>query len=457
MQKNKWWQVVGLLVLVLGLGVSVYLVQQVAQFFGRASGAPANIVIDASLSSGFLPRPFRGLAQGGEDLLTFLDNIESRVKAISPSYIRIDHIYDGFDVVSKNGESLVFDWSRLDKVVDQIRSIGATPFFALSYMPPVIAKTDIVSSPKNWEEWSLVVERTIEHYSGEKKIPGVYYEVWNEPDLFGKMKVKEYIPLYRWAAVGARRADKVLAFKLGGPATTGLYKNWVEALLFVAEAEKLRLDFISWHRYDRNPAKFATDMTEVEGWIAGKPFFADIETLVTEWGPDSNNSPMYDGISGAAHLLSVVRQQMGRLNLGFMFSIKDGKDPNGQAMWGRWGFFSSDASGNKSKPRYTALQWLTSLGEERLAVSGEGSWVVGVATKKGKTVQVLLTNYDPGGVHSETVPVKIVGLPGANYSYREKFMSGGERNLTMAPVGGEVSFQLYMGINDSVFLELTEK
>jgi xylan 1,4-beta-xylosidase len=335
--------------------------------------------------------------------------------------------------------------------------VGATPFFALSYMPPAIAQTDIVSFPKSWNDWSLVVQKTIERYSGEKRIPDVYYEVWNEPDLFGSMKAGSYMTLYRASSVGAKRASGVLPFKFGGPATTGLYKNWVDLLLKVAEEERLRLDFISWHRYDTDPQRHIQDIIEVEGWIGQRPYFADLEVIVTEWGPYSDNNSMYDGISGAAHLLTVIRHQMGRINMAMLFSIKDGKDPSGQAFWGRWGLFTSDATGNKPKPRYTALVWLNSLGEERLNISGEGSWVNGIAARKGNTYQLILVNYDLQGKHSEAVPVKFTGLANGTYTYKEKYLSGGNKTLDVNASLGEVSQTVFLKANDSAFVELIPK
>ena len=76
-----------------------------------------------------------------------------------------------------------------------------------------------------------MVQRTIEHYSGEKGIANVYYEVWNEPDLFGKWTMggnKDYKKLYLYASRGAQAARVSQTFKFGGPATTGLYKNWLD-------------------------------------------------------------------------------------------------------------------------------------------------------------------------------------------------------------------------------------
>ena len=113
-------------------------------------------------------------------------------------------------------------------------------------MPLAISKGDIVDEPKDWNEWALTVQRTIEYYSGEKGIANVYYEVWNEPDLFGKWTMggnKDYKKLYLYASRGAQAAQVSQTFKFGGPATTGLYKNWLDRFFPFILENQLRLDF----------------------------------------------------------------------------------------------------------------------------------------------------------------------------------------------------------------------
>ena len=64
--------------------------------------------------------------------------------------------------------------------------------------------------------------QTIEHYGSKtKNINGIYYEVWNEPDLAqfedGNTEEKNYLTLYQYASTGARRTQNVNTFYLGGP------------------------------------------------------------------------------------------------------------------------------------------------------------------------------------------------------------------------------------------------
>ena len=95
-----------------------------------------------------------------------LVEVVPQVRELKPEYIRIDHIYDAFDVVSGTSGSLSYDWTGLDKAVDSILATGAKPFLSLSYMPSAISQGDMVSQPKNWSDWGAVVSETIKHYSG---------------------------------------------------------------------------------------------------------------------------------------------------------------------------------------------------------------------------------------------------------------------------------------------------
>jgi hypothetical protein len=223
-----------LFTLVAVIGVSQLKV--VRDLFSHASGEPANLVIDTQAGLGPLSRPWRNLAQGGEGYNWRLQPISKSVQALHPQYIRLDHIYDFYEIVKGEPGNLQFDWTKFDLVLKDITATGAKPYIALSYMPPAIADGDIVSKPKRWADWQLVVQKTIEHVSGTLGIEDTYYEVWNEPDLFGGWKTygpKNYLDLYSYAAYGADAAAKnsrVKDFKFGGPATTALYKTWFDNL-----------------------------------------------------------------------------------------------------------------------------------------------------------------------------------------------------------------------------------
>lgn len=437
-KRQQWWSLVSVIALALILPAILRATNSVVRFLVGAEGRLAAIAVETDRPLGTLPAVWRGVAQGGEELETFLNGAEEEIAEIKPDYIRIDHIYDDFGVVSREGGGLKFSWERLDGVIGKIRETGAKPFLVLSYMPPVISSGSLVDAPRDWNEWAMVVQKTVEHYSGELGIEGIYYEVWNEPDLFGDWRMggkKDYKNLYLFAARGASAARNVKSFKLGGPATTGLYKNWVEEFFPYIVENNLRLDFFSWHRYDGEAAQYAQDVEDVDRWIEGHPKFATVEKIITELGPRSEVGGANDSRTGAAHLVAVMRELMYRVKYGFTFAVR-----------GSWGIVG--------KPRYQALKLLTSLGNQRLAVTGEGTWVRAIGAQTDTGYQVLLTNYDAKGNHSEVVPVTFMNLKEREFELRTTFLGGNSTTERVATGEAMLQKEVPMTPNSVVLLEL---
>lgn len=437
-------------------------IQVVKEFLSRASGEPANITVDADRVVGVMPRPWRNLAQGGEDHNWRIKPIENQVRALHPTYIRIDHIYDFYDVVGGSPGNLTFDFSKLDGLLDDIAAVGALPYISLSYMPPAISTGSIIDPPHNYADWELVVQKTIEHISGTRGTANVYYEVWNEPDLFGDWKYygdRNYMSLYNASARGAARVRGAKPFKLGGAATTALYKNWFEALAKNAVNNNVRFDFFSWHRYDHKIDRFRNDMTEVRTWLQKYPTLEPVlELHITEWGHDSENHAGYDNNYAAAHTVAGAIEMVGVVERAFVFEIQDGKDPKGERFWGRWGMLTHNDFGGTAKPRYTALKLLDKIGTQRLQLLGKGSWVKGLAAKNDAGhIQIVLSNFDIRGTHSEAVPITVKNLPAGSYTVTKEFHTGQTQSVTASLNDGILSTNVHMPANTVVFITIKKQ
>lgn len=419
------------------IAVVVFAIPNAVRLASKASGVPANLVFNLEGMLGKMPTPWRNLAQGGEESSDMIANVIPEVKALKPEYIRIDHIYDAYKVVSRNGGELVFDWSRLDTAVNSILATGAKPFLSLSYMPEVISKGDIVSPARDWNEWGQVVAATIQHYSGltQKNIDGMIYEVWNEPDLFGKYKTYgdlNYLDMYAASARAAENVRGTNLFEIGGPATTGLYQNWLETLIKYVDKNNLRMDFISWHKYTTDLELFEKDVASARSWAENIPALVNLKYYVTEWGFNSENDKGYDERSGAIHLLAASRTMVGTVNRAFVFEIKDG--PGTEKFWGRWGLLTNEKFGApEKKPRYQAIEFLNNLYPYRLSVSGEGSWIKSLATTNDDgNIRILVANYDPKGTHVESVPMTLENLPKQEFTITRQNFTGEKRSLKVA-------------------------
>lgn len=457
---GKTTSVISFLALIIFLPIFILGIGQTVTLLSRAVGKPANITIDVTTELEPIKTDFyHAFAQGGEESNDMISSVAQKVRSLQPRIIRIDHLYDYYQVVGRDGNGLTFDWSKLDPVVTTITATGAKPVLALSYMPNVIAKDGvIINPPNNWDEWALVVQRTIEHFSGTsgRNMSGVYYEVWNEPDLaqFGSWKLggeKNYLTLYRYAAIGAKNAQNVNTFYLGGPSTTGLYRNWIVALVQSGN----RVNFFSWHSYLSNPEQFATDQRNLISWLIPYPAYTLLPKLITEFGFTGSKSRGYGSMYGAAHTAAVIRQLIsGGPTYLASFQLKDGP---GQADGSGWGLITHDDNGLREKPRYYVYAFLDAMAGTRLALTGEGSWVTGFASIKNGVIRLALINFDANGSHSEQVPVKWNGLTPGSYEIRQKFLLGREATSTHTVEENSLATDVFMPAQSVAILELTKQ
>lgn len=433
----------------------------ISRGFSSFVGTEANITVNLTDSYPFTP-PWSHLSQGGEERDGMIGDVVKETKALSPTYIRIDHVFDFYDVVGRNTDgTLNYNWTKLDSEITAIRSTGALPFISISYMPSAISSGSEIDTPRDWNEWRQVVRALIEHISGTNglNINNVYYEVWNEPDLFGGFTVsgqKNYLPMYRFAALGAQDARNTRPFKFGGPAITAFYPAWATSLLTMTSQENLRMDFFSWHRYSKDLTVFETDITKAKESLISFPQYADLELVISESGFDSNNNPANDGNLSAIHTLALYATTFDKIEKLFHFEIKDGPGPS--QYWGRWGLLTHEKYGTPvAKPRYQALSFLNQMRGEFFPIYGLGSWVKGFATKDGETIRLLLVNYDLNGLHTENVPVSFVNMPYNAFTYtRKNFLGNVETNdVTIASTNW--TFVETMKPNTAAIIEISPK
>lgn len=426
---------------------------------GSVFGTKANIVVNLTDSYAFPVVPWSNFAQGGEEKSEMLTPVLGQVASLSPQYIRIDHVFDYYNVIGRDSSNnLTFDWSRLDVELRNITKTGAKPFISLSYMPAAISSGSEVDIPRNWGEWQQSVQALIEHVSGRNGLNfnEVYYEVWNEPDLFGKFALsgeKNYLTLYKYAALGAANAKNTLSYKFGGPATTALYPNWVTTFLDYTSSNNLRLDFYSWHRYSSNITVFEDDIAKAKELIYAFPRYKDLELIMSETGYDSEINKVNDGILSAVHTIALYASTFQKINRVFMFEIIDGPGP--QQYWGRWGMLTHESFGIPvAKPKYLSLQFLNRMRGEFYPVYGQGTWVKAFASTSNKTIRLLLVNYDPAGRHVERVPVSFVNLPSQSFTYRRIDFMGKSTEREVSTTGKNWNTQEYMLPNSAAILEI---
>jgi hypothetical protein len=451
MRKKHVYKLTGSIFLLISIAVGVWLTQTAVRYFAGAAGANANLVVDLQSDYGSSPDAWRNLAQGGEERGRWLLPVTNQVKALRPEYIRIDHVFD------------FYDQGQLDTIIRDIQAVGAKPFIALSYMPPSISRSGQVDDlPRDWKEWESRVQQLIERVSGRNglAISNVYYEVWNEPDLFGRFKYsgpKNYLELYSHTAIAASRAGNTLPFKIGGPVTTGYYPNWMNALISHASKNRLRLDFVSWHRYSKNMNDYLKDITSARELLA-KYNMQGREVIITEMGPNGDLDPAYDNYFGAIHAISTAVVLQDEVDRAFTFEIKDGPGP--KQYWNRWGLYTHESHGTpQAKPRAHAMSFLNyMMGGTKMQVFGQGSSVRAMAKKiSPTTMRILVVNYDPKGINAESVPITLGNITSPNFTFKRTDFLGGSKTEEVSTTSATWTTQQYFKPNSAAVFEINLK
>ncbi len=236
--------------------------------------------------------------------------------------------------------------------------------------------------------------------------------------------------MYKYVAIGAAQALETRTFYLGGPATTGLHKDWIMKLA----QSGYRLDFLSWHTQSYEPGRFTVDNQHISSWLVRYPEVILLPKLITESGftgsKDSRNGTQF----AAAYAAAVFRQLAnGNLKGLFIFQLKDAP-----------------------RPIFSFLDRMTGT---RLGVAGEGTWVSAIASKQDEKLNILLVNFDPTGSHAETVPVRISALPNGTYDYAQQYYEGrptaeSSKKQQEVVTDGSLSKQIHMPAQSIVLLEL---
>ncbi len=434
-------------ILLLILPILVLATKQIIDLRKGAAGTPANIIIDTQNPGVPVPSTlWQNLSQGGEEPVDMIKPVIGQIKALSPKLIRVDHIFDFYKVDQGNGN---YNFSQLDGVVNSILATGAKPMLSVSYTPDS-------KPPADWNQWYNLVKATAKHYSVEKNIGGIYYEVWNEPDLFGGWKYNRdpnYITLYHNTARAIVDGAGSANYKVGGPAITAYYSNWIKSLFASTAKSGIRLDFISWHKYSKNPADYLADFESLNKILSDYPQYFNIERLITEIGPNPEPDVWYDGTQSGVHLMSVVTQLSGKIHRIFSFEPVDGPNPRSDKSSG-WGLITHSGT---PKPRYYALKFLNEMvGGQLLPSSGDGTWVTSLSSKNGSKYQSLIVNYDQNSNHTETFPVSFKGLKPGSYTVTTKKYMGTTTSKKVTINTPTLTENIYLSPNSAIIIEITQ-
>ena len=366
-------------------------------------------------------------------------DLQALQAAVRFRYLRCHGIFnEEMKIVTRSADgTLSFDWTNVDRFLDQLQRAKLRPFVECGFTPDALASgtrtifwwKGNVTPPKSQAEWSSLIKAFTEHeiaHRGLAEVRKWYFEVWNEPNLgdFWTGGKDDYLQLYATTANALKAVDAKL--RVGGPATAGM--GWIPELLAYCKNQNVPIDFISSHSYAATqgyldehgkgggtvlvttPETLIAEFTRAREDIRHSAF-PKLPLFITEWGPSySARDPIHDSYVCSPFILEKLRQCENVANGMSYWAFSDQFEEPGpprQPFHGGFGLMNVDGL---CKPAFFAYRFLADLYDAEVPLSAPRV----IATKKGASVRVLLWDYSPPQADSPNNPFYTRDLPASD-------------------------------------------
>lgn len=238
--------------------------------------------------------------------------------------VDISAIFPDFSKDVNNPAS--YDFTMTDHYLGSIRDAGTQVFYRLGQKIEHGKKKYNIYPPEDYFKWAQVCEHIIRHYN-EGWADGyhwdiLYWEIWNEADLDWKNDVWKTNPrtwggsaeqFFEFYATVATHLGKCFPdLKIGGPAMAGM-EDWARYFLGYMSDRGVRIDFFSWHAYERLPERMSSKAMKIRRML-DESGYADSESILNEWNYMRNWTDAFkyslgviSGVKGAAFASSVMQ------------------------------------------------------------------------------------------------------------------------------------------------------
>ncbi|WP_428386997.1 GH39 family glycosyl hydrolase [Mucisphaera sp.] len=239
----------------------------------------ARFAIDLNHDTGPLPHFWRSTGFSPATLiedprmhltLAHLDGVPHRGIA----WARVHFLLELVTVTDLDTETPTYDWSRLDRALDQMLQRNIRPFFELMGSPQGFTFTDMHDDAQvnAWRRFVRDLARHLIDRYGAEEVRSWYFEVWNEPEWPKYFRhpwqaddPAGLIRYYDASSAGLMDADPQLIF--GGPGTaltlsdmfTHLMRHLDTGTNHLTGQSPPRCDFISIHEKGGTPQSLYPD------------------------------------------------------------------------------------------------------------------------------------------------------------------------------------------------------
>ncbi len=288
-------------------------------------------------------------------------------------------------------EHVSYNFTYLDRVMDDYRALGLKPFLELGFMPKKMASgTQTIfywkgntTPPADHQRWADLIKATLRHLAeryGEEEVSTWPCEVWNEPNLPGFWEHADeaaYHQLYKTSVQAVKEA--LPRMRVGGPAICGgnTSLDWVRNFLTFCRDEKLPVDFLTRHAYMgetpehkgrylyhamRTVDSIIEEMQATRDIIDSFPEYADMEMHVTEFNTSYHPFCAIHDTNYNAALIAGLLSRMGDACASYSYwTFGDVFEEQGVPSRPFHGGFGMIANGLIAKPTLWAFAWFNNL------------------------------------------------------------------------------------------------
>jgi xylan 1,4-beta-xylosidase len=308
----------------------------------------------------------------------------------------------------------------VDYVMDSLLERGLRPVYCTSFMPGALAASEATvfetcgrtGLPKDWKLWEHLVSKAVRHAIERYGIGEVrqwYFEVWNEPNLraFFDGEQKDFWKLWEQTYAAIKSVDAQL--RVGGPSTAR--GEWLPEFLAHANSQVCPPDYLITHVYNNDGLSGALSPFDgpQEEYTSHSPHFSPrvirgVRQLLdqhgfkgevhwNEWGRTWHpTDPLRESPVEAAWCVKTMAEVCDKADYFAWWCLSD--------IYNQLGYQRSEFASHYGmltlhglrKPVYVAHQMLNRLGDQRVAVKGDGkeSLAQAIVTRRGESVQALV-------------------------------------------------------------------
>src|ERR1035437_2200702 len=328
-------------------------------------------------------------------------------------YIRFHAIFhDVLGTVHIENGKTVYNWSKIDRLYDDLLARHIRPFVELGFTPKALATSENSifywkgntshPRPEGWRDLIDAFIRHIEARYGRDEVHTWFFEVWNEPNLSGFWEggnQKAYFELYDLTSMTIKSVDPKL--RVGGPSTAGA--AWVPEFLAHVKLSGAPVDFVTTHTYgvqggfldengksdtrlDPSPDAIIGDVRHVREQTSASAF-PGLPLYFTEWSTSyTPRDSVHDSYISAAYILNKLKASQGLVQgMSYWTSTDLFEEPGPPTAPFQGGFGLLNPEGIR-KPAYFAYKYLHALDGDSLATSDPQAML---STKDGNVSAVI--------------------------------------------------------------------